>query len=576
LSLLRMLNTVRHLRRDQVIAQVSHRVRRLYEDPARLLDEPAGEFPGCQWSPRRAFLPPMAARENDALSIRAGRLRFVGRAEDIGWPPSWDRAGLPKLWLYNLHYFDYIHSLDPVEAKGLVDDWIRRYPPARDQVGWEPYPISLRIMNWCGVFFGTHRAAIDRDPAFRQELWSSLCRQARWLERHVETHLMGNHLLENAAALVVAGTCFAGSEASRWYGAGRKLLQAQLSEQILPDGGHFERSPMYHTRVVYLLALLVNGGDEAVRDLVAEPLRRAAGAMTKLTHPDGRIALLNDSAFGIYNPPDELAAYSEAPPSAGAGPFALPDSGYFGMRTEDGAYVICDAAPIGPDHQPGHAHGDMLSFELSVGGHRVVVDSGVYDYEAGPMRAYCRSTRAHNTVEVDGEDQCEFWGAFRVARRGGVRDVSWSPGSDGFRLSAWHDGYRRLPGRPIHERTFEWHGDGDFVIRDTIRSDAPNRFAVRLHLDPQCGVTALTERTVRIDYGGGRVLHLDARGEGRLALEEGLYCPTFGTRADTKVISWHGVAVPGRATCVTMGLGGPNVGRHMDPEATGAPAAHSH
>ena len=106
--------------------------------------------------------------------------------------------------------------------------------------------------------------------------------------------------------------------------------------------------------------------------------------------------------------------------------FALRDAGYYGARGS-GHYVVCDAAPIGPDYQPGHAHGDLLSFELSLAGRRVIVDAGVHGYDGDPLRAWCRSTRAHNTVEIDGEDQCEFWGTFRVARRARPRDVVWTP-----------------------------------------------------------------------------------------------------------------------------------------------------
>ena len=90
----------------------------------------------------------------------------------------------------------------------------------------------------------------------------------------------------------------------------------------------------------------------------------------------------------------------------------------------------------------------MFSYELSLDGRRVVVDGGTSTYEAGPERDWVRSTRAHNTVEVAGEDQCEFFAAFRVGRRGRPRDVTASVSAEGLHLAGWHDGYRRLPGRP--------------------------------------------------------------------------------------------------------------------------------
>src|SRR5262249_55816917 len=151
--------------------------------------------------------------------------------------------------------------------------------------------------------------------------------------------------------------------------------------QVLPDGGHFERSPMYHCRLVFMLAMLRNIGRTDIDQIVDQPLARAVAAMRRMCHPDGKIALLNDSAFGIYNDPASLSEYVGSPDPAPAGAFALRNTGYYGARGDNGSYVICDAGPIGPGYLPGHAHGDMLSFELSFYGHRVIVDSGVYDYE---------------------------------------------------------------------------------------------------------------------------------------------------------------------------------------------------
>ena len=112
---------------------------------------------------------------------------------------------------------------------------------------------------------------------------------------------------------------------------------------------------------------------------------------------------------------------SPAPAPAG---FALPQHRVLRRaRAATAPTSSATRAPIGPDYQPGHAHGDLLSFELSFAGRRVVTDSGVHGYDGDPLRAWCRSTHAHNTVEIDGQSQCEFWSVFRVARRARPRDV---------------------------------------------------------------------------------------------------------------------------------------------------------
>jgi len=302
---------------------------------------------------------------------------------------------------------------------------------------------------------------------------------------------------------------------------------------LLPDGGHFERSPMYHARVVYVLRQLRNTGNAELIELIGDRLDRATQALDLMCHPDGQIALFNDSAFGIY---------PVAPTSAPLGPFALRDTGYFGDRTESGHYIICDAGPIGPDHQPGHAHGDIFSFELSLFGHRVIVDSGVHDYERGTMRDYSRSTAAHNTVELFGQDQCEFWDVFRVAKRALPHDVIFRSLSEGFCLTGEHDGYRRVAGKNVrHARRFDWHRDGNVVIFDQVIGGGMlhgTDFVTRFHLHPSCLVTSVTKnRIVHVRYPAG-AFEIRFETEGTVQLEPSFYCPEFGRRLDNVAVAF--------------------------------------
>ena len=525
-----LLHTLRYLKVRQVLGRARWHWHRLLGSPSRFAQRRRPPWSGCRWKPIREFLPAYVGR-NNAGSLARGVFSFINREQQLGWPPRWSCPELPKLWQYNLHYFDFIWALGLPDARALAEDWIEQHPLARGQVGWEPYPTSLRLMNWCTFFFGRHCQAVDADEELRRQLWGSLFLQAKWLSRHIESHLLGNHLLENAAALAIVGSCFSGSDADRWLAQGRRLLARELAEQVLPDGLHFERSPMYHCRLLHVLLLLWNAAGEEVARPLVEPIRKACAALRVLRHPDGRLALLNDSAFGIYHEPDTLLDHADSilPHTEGrssTGPLALPAAGYYGYRL-DGDHVVCDAGPIGPDYIPGHAHGDMLSFELSLDGFRVFTDSGVSDYERSDTRRYCRSTAAHNTVELGGEDQCEFWAAFRVGRRGRPRDVEWEPLPDGFRLTGWHDGYMRLAGRPRHERLFMWHRDGVLLIRDRVTGKSDVDAVARYHLHPDCAVAQLTDASVRIDYPGGYCT-LTAKGVSGLSVEQSWYCPEFG------------------------------------------------
>ena len=545
----RLFQTIRWLSAAQLSAQLRHRLRGLTESPEAWLARPVPADPGIRWKPPADLLPP-GAQANRADALLAGNFTFLNHTEPLGWPPRWAELAVPALWEYNLHYFEYLWALPYAEGRHVALDWIERHTLARGRVGWDPYPVSLRLMNWCGYFYGRHREATQADAPLRASLWASIQLQADWLAAHLEFHLRGNHLLENAAALAACGACFAGERAEAWLRAGLEVLARELPEQVLADGGHFERSPMYQLRVTYVLALLANTGSERAGAVVAEPLAKLRAALGSLCHPDGEIALLNDSAVGIANRPADLVDADSR-----AGSFALPQTGYYGARSAAGHYVICDAAPIGPDYLPGHAHGDLFSFELSLAGRRVIVDAGVHGYEADAMRSYCRSTRAHNTVEVEGQDQCEFWAAFRVARRGRPRDVLWRERGDGFELGGWHDGYERLPGRPRHRRRFRWHDAGVLLVRDTIRARRPVAVRSRLHLHPDCQLLEVSDRAARVRYPRGECI-IAFDGPGALSQEPSVYCPEFGVARDAVALLYesHGATVE-TGFCVASGAG---------------------
>lgn len=488
--------------------------------------------PPLLWSREVDFLPPHRGA-NSPESILRGEFEFLNQRESIGWIPNWDAPSRSLLWTFNLHYFDWLWALEYEEAKRCVEDWICDCGNTFAGNQWEPYPTSLRLMNWLTIFNSRFRSEIDSDPEFSDRLWRSAIGHAGHISKNLEYRLMGNHLFENAAALTLFGSCYEGEEARRFYKLGLSILEKQIAEQILPDGFHFERSPMYQQRIIYVLLLLAATEDGSLTALVRDPLTKMLAALRSVCHGDGEIALLNDAAVGVYPSVETLAAEAErlriceGPDEPASGPWSLPEAGYYGHRSSDGTYLICDAGPIGPDYLPGHAHGDIFSFEFSLRGDRIIVDSGVHGYEDDDRRAYDRSTRAHNTVEIAGEDQCEFWKAFRVARRGKPYDVKWTPALEGFALEGSHDGYHRLPGSPAHHRRFDWREGSELEVTDRVHSKTCVPLVSRLHIHPECGVEAVDSCHAIIHSPAG-VLNVYFEGPGSLQLEDSTYAPQFG------------------------------------------------
>lgn len=454
----RLFNTVRYLKPVQVFGRVCRR------SPSRLV-------PGITLRTRPRTGQWEIAIQRNCSQIAPNRFRFLNQERRID---SWNDPGISKLWLYNLHYFD-----SPTVE--LIREWIAENPVGKGN-GWEPYPLSLRICNWI-------KWSLAGNP-LEATVLESLVVQARYLAETVEYHLLGNHLLANAKALVFVGAFFEGTLAEGWLATGLRILASQLAEQVLDDGGHFERSPMYHSLVLEDVLDLVNL-HRVWPDLIpdwSDVARRMLGWLRNMMHPDGRFAFFNDAAFGVAPEVNALIQYAER---LAIQPDQLPlgDSGYIRLEN-DRAVVFFDAAPIGPDYQPGHAHADTLSFELSVNGLRTIVNLGTSTYEKNANRDFQRSTEAHNTARVDGRNSSEVWSAFRVARR--ARPVEVRTDRRAF-AQASHTGYLRLRDPVIHTRTLELRQDA-LIISDMIEARGKHDVDLYFHMHPDVDMSIQLDR----------------------------------------------------------------------------------
>ncbi len=480
------------------------------------------------------------------------RVRFLNVERELTLPEDWGAKDTDRLWLYNLHYFNDLVAEDAsIRAPWhhlLIAAWIRDNPAAKG-VGWEPYPISLRVVNWIKWACAGN--------TLEEHAIASLAQQLRFLEKRIEWHLLGNHLLANAKALVFGGLFFSGAEADNWLEQGLQILTQQLAEQVLEDGGHFERSPMYHAGVLEDVLDLVNvvrAYPERTQGRMLqweEALATVAGRMDHwlqaMSHPDGGIAFFNDASFAVAPTSSELHTYAEklglelAAQRVAPGTVDLSSSGYVRLQHTDWC-VIFDAAPVGPDYQPGHAHADTLSFELSVNSERLISNSGTSTYEQGTQRYFERSTRAHNTVEIDGVDSSEVWAAFRVARRARPMNRIVDLGKDRAFASCAHDGYERLAGRPIHHRSVELNRN---IVRwtDRVHGGGVHRVKGSIPLHP--GVQVMVDGpSVRLVTPRGRHLQLFGEGISVFALTKGSYAQEFGLTMERPVLTWDLEGIP--------------------------------
>lgn len=517
-------HTLRQLQPRQIGARLWLRLHRPAVDmrPA----PPARALPG-------AYREPILA----AASLTGPHtFRLLNHERHCAVAADWQPSDADNLWVYNLHYFDDLNALGS-ESRGewhraLLARWTAEVAPG-EGAAWEPYPVSRRIVNWIKWSLRGNRHS--------QPVLDSLAAQARWLMQRLEYHLLGNHLFANAKALLHAGLHFEGPEAESWRRAGMRIIERELREQVLDDGGHFELSTMYHAAMLEDVLDLVNL-QLAYGLPVPSEWPAAAGRMRRwlqaMVHPDGEIAFFNDSAFGIAPQREALEQYAHrlALPTALQSPeslLVLGDSGYVRMRS-GAAYLLCDCGPVGPSYLPGHAHADTLSFEMSLGGQRVFVNSGTSTYQIGAERQRQRGTAAHNTVIVDDEDSSEVWAGFRVARRARavIHDVQ---AQSALTLEASHDGYRRLAGRNRHVR--RWTLETTHLrIEDRLTGAFRSAYAL-LHLHPEVRADVGGSGAIALSWPRGGAAAVRFQGAAEVTIENTSWHPAFGVAVANRTIS---------------------------------------
>ena len=281
------------------------------------------------------------------------------------------------------------------------------------------------------------------------------------------------------------------------------------------------------------------------RELLEDKALSGLVFLRDILHPDGEIPFFNDAACGIAPPPKTLLEYganvltaSIEEPLSGSQIIDRGKSGYFGYRAGDD-FLLADCGPIGPDYQPGHGHCDLLSFELSVAGRRVIVNSGTYGYEADELRRLLRSTAAHNTVMVEGVEQSEIWASFRVGRRAKPMSCSVEQQRPNiFFIKGEHDGYTYLPQAVVHAREIAIDvEEASWTIRDYISGYGRITATAYLHIHPDFRID-ITDETSLMIMGNQKGLRLLIEITGAFGLDvvEGVYCPRFGEKYDSHTI----------------------------------------
>ena len=414
-------NTVRYMKPGQIFRRIGKRLGMKCALP--------GAHP-ARHSGRGYLIPipeldfdPVFLSRFDPDALMRDLVTLLHITEHIDWESRWLLKHRTPLWNFNLHYFEYLHPLTKFyldtgneaalrKTIQIICGWIHQNPPEKGGVGWTPYTVSLRLTNWMGYL----AVLGDKlDLSFRKEMEDSMFSQYVFLSQHLEKDILGNHYFENLKTLVLCALFFRDEASLPVF---LRALRKECREEILPDGMHFELSPMYHKIVLEGLIRVTaalraeHREDPDLENLVQDML----DAAYTMEHGLSRTPLFNDSGDNVAKSLNGLLAAAQT--HLGLIPAkkdSLPSSGYYFF--EQGPWkLIVDAGAAGPDYIPGHSHCDAMSFELFRSGEPFLVNCGTFAYQCG-SRHWFRITQAHNTVQVMDVEQSEIWGTFRLGRR---------------------------------------------------------------------------------------------------------------------------------------------------------------
>lgn len=539
------LKALRAMPRGLLLGQVAYRLRR----PFMALPLYVALLPGSRAAQPLTLPPdPWPGDAAQGAALVEGRFRFAGLA--LREPkPLWKPRDATSEWQAEMHAFAWLrdlraHNGDAARrlARSMTAEWIETFGSRWSEPAWEPLVVGRRLSHWMGQYdFFASSGEIE----FRKALLNSAARQANHLARVLPAGLAGADLILAVRGLALAGTCLPGGE--KWLHRALDLLVNELPEQILPDGGHCERSPARHLGVlrdlVDIKSTLHAAGVEPPGELQLA-IESMGPTLRLYQHGDGGLGLFNGSQAEQGFKVDMVLRRADARRRPR---LSAPQTGF--QRIQAGrALVLVDAGVPAAPGLDRYAHAGTLAMEVSVGRERLVVNCGAPGAGAAGLhwRQAVRATAAHSTLTLAETNSAalatrkHFLGPSLLQRPETVH-CRREEQEGAALLEMQHDGYRLPYGAIHHRRLYLGPGGDDLRGEDRVEVlDADKAvglpYTIRFHLHPDVQAALLTGGGVllRLPKGGG--WRLRAAGAEELTLEESIYFGDGEARRTTQLV----------------------------------------
>ncbi len=436
-------------------------------------------------------------------------------------PGAIEEIGGSDLLLSYAHGFTWLRDLRALgtdaartRARALVQDWIGA--GGLPDVAQRPDVAGARIAAWLGHydFF-----AASADDGFRQRLMTTLVADARALAAALPTEELDARALTALKGLIAAAVAL--PEHAAFLTRALRVLPQELARQVLPDGCHCERSPAQLLGALQDLTeirALLQAAQAQPPVALAAAIERMAPALRSLRHGDGGLALFNGTKEEVGSLVDLVLTQAGR---AGRAATALTEGGFHRLQAGRSVLVIDCGVPA-PARIDRFAHAGTLSFELSVGRDRMIVNVGAAPAAGAEWRDATRATAAHSTLVIADTSSSELRPE-GLGRRPEVVEVSRQEANGAHWLEASHDGYRRPFGAVHRRRLYVSESGEDIRGEDAVEAAEPQPFTVRFHLHPDVDASLQQDGEgvlLRLPSGSGWRLLADGA---RLTLEESVY-----------------------------------------------------